>query len=151
MAWRERSAWISLVSTCLIFGIYFWHSAGALHDEVVRARPFLVNFLVAAVAATLINGGLHVVSAITGGIQRADERDAALEARAFRIAYGFLLGTLLCAFSFVALLGAIQSPSAAGTVLLPTFTAATQFALLVCVAAELLRNGMLIAGYRRGG
>lgn len=150
MSWRERSAWISLVSTCAVFGVYFWHVADLMRHETVVARPALVAFLIAGVVVVAINAGLHAVSAFALGMQRPDERDAAIDARATRVAYASLVGTLFTAFAAIALLGTIQTPSIEGKVLLPTFTTATQFVLFLCVACEVLRYALLIVGYRRG-
>jgi len=151
MSWRERSAWISLVSTCVVFGAYFWHVVELMRHETVIARPALVGFLVAGVVVVVINSALHVAAALALGIERADERDAAIDARATRVAYTSLVGTLFFAFATIALLGAIQAPSAEGKVLLPTFTTVTQFVLFMCVGCEVLRYALLIVGYRRGG
>lgn len=151
MSWRERSAWISLLSTSGVFGVYFWHVADLMRQDTVVARPALVAFLLAGVVVVAINAALHAISAFALGIQRSDERDAAIDARATRVAYTSLVGTLFFAFATIALLGAIQTPSAEGKVLLPTFTTATQFVLFMCVACEVLRYALLIIGYRRGG
>lgn len=151
MSWRERSAWISLVSTSVVFGAYFWHVLGLMRHETVIARPALVAFLIAGVVVVAINALLRVVTALALGVERADERDAAIDARATRVAYTSLVGTLFFAFATIALLGALQTPSAEGKVLLPTFTTATQFVLFMCVLCEVLRYALLIVGYRRGG
>ena len=150
MSWRERSAWISLISTCAVFGVYFWYVADLMRHDTVIARPALVAFLVAGVVVVAVNAGLQAISALALGIERADERDAAIDARATRVAYTSLVGTLFFAFATIAFLGAIQTPSAEGKVLLPTFTTVTQFVLLMCVGCEILRSALLIVGYRRG-
>ncbi len=150
MSWRERSAWISLLSTVVIFAVYFWWVAGQFGAEVTRARPLLLAFLAAGIIYSVIVIALQLASGLVFGLQAADERDNAIAAKAARIAYYFLLTCIYTGFTGIALLAAIQAPSAQGTVLLPTFSFVTQAVLFLCISAEVLRCTVTVVCYRRG-
>jgi hypothetical protein len=149
MGWRERSAWICLVSTCVIFGVYFWFVARTFAHGQAVAQPVLVAFLVACVAFAIVVGSVHALSALLFGMQRADERDAAINASALRVAYYFLIACIFTAFPVVALLGALQPAAPDGRIWVPGFSITSQVVLFCCVAAEALRFAVQVVAYRR--
>ena len=148
MAWRERSAWICLVSTCVIFGAYFRFVVQTFASGDAVARPTLVAFLLACVVLAAVTAGVHVVSALVFGVQKADERDARIEARAVRVAYYFLIGCAFTAIACMAVLGAVQAPSPHGTIRVPGFSVTLQAVLFACVVAEVLRWMVQVICYR---
>jgi hypothetical protein len=148
MSWRERSAWICLVSTCLIFGVYFRFVVQTFETSDAVARPVLVAFLLACVALAVVTGVVHIVSALVFGVDKADERDAKIEATAVRVAYFFLIGCVFTAIACMAVLGAAQTPSSQGRIWVPGFSLASQAVLFVFVVAEVLRYLVQVIFYR---
>ncbi len=146
----ERTAWIRLASLLLVFVPYFVHVLDVLPRPNGVARPLLVAFVGAAVLHVVLTAALQAVARVAFGRAEPDERDAAIEARSLRVAYFALLATALTAFSIIAMLGVLQRPSDAGTILLPTFSTASQFVVFCIVAAEALRHATQVVSYRVG-
>ena len=148
MSWRERSAWICLVSTCVIFGVYFRFVVQTFASSDAVARPTLVAFLLACVVLGAVTSGVHLVSALVFGGQKADERDVKIEATAVRVAYFFLIGCVFTAIACMAVLSAVQAPSPQGRIWVPDFSVTLQAVLFVFVAAEALRWAVQVTLYR---
>ena len=96
MSFRETSAWITLVSVALCFGIYF----GALATGLVHAPSFNALHLLLACVVGLagLQVGLHALAArLTPASDRAltDEREAMIQMRARSIGYYVLMGGVL--------------------------------------------------------
>jgi lysylphosphatidylglycerol synthetase-like protein (DUF2156 family) len=98
MSYREKSAWISLGSLLIVFGIYFWDVARVLAGRTPLAAPAPLFFsLVAAlIVAELV---LHLVLSIQLPKEARtprDEREWLIELKATRIAFFVLIaGSLL--------------------------------------------------------
>ena len=136
MSFREKSAWISVISMTAIYGYYFW--------SVVHAGPHLGSLHFAGLLATVI--ALIVVQVVlTIAVAIAsprdaqaprDEREKLIELRATRMAYSGLATGIAMACFF----GALDPPIVFNTNAL----------LIVLVTAELLRSGCQIVQYRWG-
>ena len=137
MSFREKSAWISVLSMSGIYSYYFW--------SVIHAGPQAGNFrfgglllgtIVALVAVQVV---LTVAVAIfTPKEAKAprDERDKLIELRAMRVAYaGLATGIALACF-----FGAFNPPLVFNTNAL----------LFILVTAEIMRSACQIIQYRRG-
>ena len=135
MPFREKTAWISLVSMAGIYGAYFW--------SVVQAGPQAADFRFSGLLGTVIaliivqvvlNGFAAIMAPKDANLPR-DERERQIELRATRMAYcGLATGiALACLF------GALDPPI--------VFT--TNSLLMVLVTAELVRSGSQIVQYRR--
>ena len=135
MPFREKSAWISLLSISLIYGVYFW--------SVVHAGPHagfhFGSLLATVIALIVVQIVLHIVVAIAAPKEAKaprDERDKLIELRATRIAYSGLATAIVCACFF----GALDPPIVFNTNAL----------LFILVTAELMRMSCQIIQYRRG-
>ena len=136
MSFREKSAWISLLSMAGIYGYYFW--------TVVRTAPQAGRVDFAAltetiVALTVVQIVLTVAVAIYAPKEAKtppDERERLIGLRATRVAYGALLTSIVCACFF----GAWDPPLVFNTNAL----------LFILVMAEILRSGCQIVQYRHG-
>lgn len=137
MSFREKSAWISLLSMAGVYGFYFWTishapaATGALHYG-----PLLIRTIVLLVVIQII---LNVALAVyrPGEAQAAaDERERLIDLKASRIAYfGLVTGVLVaCVF------GLLTPPT--------LFT--TNSLLFILVVCEVLRAGCQIVFYRLG-
>ena len=134
MSFREKTAWISLVSMGGIYAIYFW--------PVFRSRNLVAaggGLLETVIALTVVQVALTTAVAIFSPKEAKaprDEREKLIDLRATRFAYGVLAGCVACACFF----GGFNPP-----VIFNTNTL-----LFVLVAAEMLRSGCQVVQYRRG-
>jgi uncharacterized membrane protein len=136
MSFREKSAWISMLSISLICGAYFW--------SVIHAGPHagfhFGSLLATVIALVVVQIVLHIVVAIAAPKEAKaprDEREKLIELKATQIAYSGLATAIACACFF----GALDPPIVFNTNAL----------LFVLVAAELMRKSCQIIQYRRGG
>jgi hypothetical protein len=135
MSFREKSAWISLLSMSVIYAVYFW--------SVVHAGPHagfhFGSLLATVIALIVVQVVLHIGVAIAAPKDAKaprDERDKLIELKATRIAYSGLATAIACACFF----GALDPPIVFNTNAL----------LFVLVTAELMRSGCQIIQYRGG-
>jgi hypothetical protein len=137
MSFREKSAWISLVSVFLVFTFYFLHVPWSLTPP---ADPPMFHVLLLSIATLIgIEIAAHVVLALRSPKEARtpkDERERLIDIKAVRIAYYvFVLGVSASVFS--------------------THYGANQFALgygilLAFVIAQLTSYAARIYYYRRG-
>jgi hypothetical protein len=135
MSFREKSAWISVLSMAAIYGYYFW--------SVVRDRPhghFRVGGLLETIVALVI---LQIVLTVAVAIfspkeakAPRDERDKLIELRSIRVAYAGLATAVAMACFF----GAFNPPIIFNTNAL----------LFILVTTEIMRSASQIIQYRRG-
>jgi hypothetical protein len=136
MSFREKSAWISLLSMAGIYGAYFW--------SVVHTRPQTGGFHFAKLMGTIIAlVVVQVVLTIAVAIfapneakAPRDERDKLIELRAMRFAYA----GLATGIAFACFFGAFNPPIVFDTNAL----------LFILVTAEIMRSACQIVQYRRG-
>jgi hypothetical protein len=136
MSFREKSAWISVLSMSGIYGFYFW--------SVIHAGPKAGGFhfgglLQTIIALVVLQVALTIAVAIfTPKEAKAprDERDKLIELRAMRVAYSGLATAVALACFF----GAFNPPI--------VFNANSL--LFILVTAEILRSACQIVQYRRG-
>ena len=134
MSFREKSAWISLLSVSVIYGAYFW--------PIVQRGPhtgaFPVGRLIATVIALIVvQVVLHIAVAIAAPKEAQaprDEREKLIDLKAIRIAYA----GLATGIALICLVGGLDPPVFSANALL--------FAL---VTSELLRSSCQIVQYRR--
>ena len=136
MSFREKSAWISMLSMLGIYGIYFW--------SVIHAGPHPGGFYFGGLLATVI--GLVIVQVVVTVVVAIfsprdakaplDERDKLIELRAIRVAYAGLATSVALACFF----GAFTPPI--------VFDA--NALLFILVAAEIMRSACQVIQYRRG-
>jgi hypothetical protein len=136
MSFREKSAWISMLSMSGIYGFYFW--------SVIHAGPQVGGFhfggLLATVIALVVVQVVLTVAVAIFTPQEAkaprDERDKLIELRAMRVAYAGLATSVALACFF----GAFNPPIVFNTNSL----------LFILVTAEIMRSACQIIQYRRG-
>jgi hypothetical protein len=136
MSFREKGAWISLLSMAGIYGVYFW--------SVIQAGPQVGSFHFGKLLGTIIvlvvvQVALNVAVAIfapTEAKAPPDERDKLIELRAMRVAYAGLATGL----AFACFFGAFNPPIVFNTNAL----------LFILVTAEIMRCACQIVQYRRG-
>jgi hypothetical protein len=135
MPFREKSAWISLLSMSGIYGVYFW---SVIHSGPQPGRLRFGALLETIIALVIVQIGLTIAAAIVTPKEAKaprDERDKLIDLKATRIAYaGLGAGVALACF-----FGAFDPP----------IVLSTNALLFVFVAAEVLRSSCQIIQYRR--
>lgn len=149
MSSTERSAWIRLASLSIVFVPYFVYVLGLFEAEGPVGRAICIAFLAAGLAHGALDALGQTALFFAFGKPMHDERDAAIESMSLRVSYFALIALLLGALSTMAFLGAIERPSAGGTIVLPGFAVTSQFVFLCIVAAEALRHATQVFCYRR--
>ena len=139
MSFREKSAWISLLSILVSFGYYFTALGRSLYDGQGPARYFVGVLVACIIGQVAMQVVLHIVAAVQAPKEaRAakDERERLIELKSLRIAfYVLVVGVLLVAGSMHV---------GAGKVLMANGI------LLALVLAELVRCSGQIVYFRRG-
>jgi hypothetical protein len=134
MSFREKTAWISLLSMAGIYGVYFW-------SVVTRAPVFgvlrlgLAETIVLLAAVQVV---LTVAAALFSGKDAKaprDERDRLIGLQATRVAYAGLATSVVVACYFAAFN--------------PPILFNTNALLFVLVSAEMLRMACQVIQYRR--
>ncbi len=136
MSFREKSAWISILSISVIYGFYFW--------SVIHAGPKAGGFhfgglLMTVIALVVLEVVLHIAAAIFNPKEAQaprDERDKLIELRSMRVAYS----GLATGIAFACFFGAFTPPIIFNTNAL----------LFILVTAEILRYACQVIQYRRG-
>lgn len=136
MPFREKTAWISLLSTAGIYAVYFWSVA---HGGPQGGGDFFGGLLGTIIALVVVQVALTAAAAVlTPNDAKAprDEREKLIELKATRVAYAGLATSVAMACFF----GAFKPPI--------IFNANSLLFLLV--TAEILRSGCQVIQYRRG-
>jgi len=136
MSFREKAAWISLLSMAGIYGFYFWSILRTgPHGGHVHSAGLLGTIIALVFVQTVLMIAISIFSPKEAKAPR-DERDKLIELRATRFAYA----GLATAIAFAIFFGAFDPPI--------VFNANSL--LLVLVVAEVMRSGSQILQYRRG-
>lgn len=136
MSFREKSAWISLLSMSGIYGFYFWSVVDfGPHGGGFHFGGLLGTIIALVVVQVVLTAGVAIFKPREAKAPR-DERDKLIELRAMRVAYsGLATGIALACF-----FGAFDPPLVFNTNAL----------LFILVTAEIMRSGCQILQYRRG-
>jgi hypothetical protein len=136
MSFREKSAWISVLSMAGIYGAYFW---SIMHAGPHSGGFHLGGLLETIIALVFVQVVLTVSIAIFSPREAKaprDERDKLIELRAMRFAYA----GLATGIAFACFFGAFNPPIVFNTNAL----------LFILVTAEIMRSACQIVQYRRG-
>lgn len=142
MAYREKIAWLTLVSMAIAYTLYFSLLLSWISPDSVEGPPVLQGLMlfgaITLVQAVVVAIGSAVLSirARARGESKPDERDRAIERRGATAGYYVLLAGMI-------LVGVIMPFSD------PRWKI-TNAALLAIVVAETVRLVLVILGYRRG-
>jgi heme/copper-type cytochrome/quinol oxidase subunit 2 len=137
MSFREKSAWIVMLTTLVIYGLYFWkiaQAAAAGDAESFHYGPLLIETVILLVIAQIV---LMVVISIIrpkDARQPRDERERLIELKAVRIAFAVLSVCVLTVCCYAAFY--------------PSSFYTTNALLLSLVLSEIVRNAGQIAYYR---
>jgi hypothetical protein len=143
MSFREKSAWVCLVSTLVVFVPYFLmvaiiDMAGALKMGAIVGLLIAAIFVQGAIAAAAM-----IAVAIHSGADNADERDRAVDLLSFRNGYFVLSVSLVSAICVMV----FAPPAWAAHLTVPL---ASQVFFGCFVAAEVVKYATQVVCYRRG-
>ena len=137
MTFKEKMAWLSVITTIVVWGAYF----GFLLTTA-RHLPGPGQFG-GFIAAVIVQTGLVTVGAIVSAVlsprdagAESDERDKAVSRRAYAFAYPVLLSLIVCVAASMHF-----GMDARGM---------TYEIMASIVIAEIVHYGAQIVGYRRG-
>jgi hypothetical protein len=153
MSFREKTAWISLGVTALVWGGYF----ASVWRELAAPDPSSGDILGLFVRAVILTVVLEVALAIAVAVAApkaanspADERERLIELRSTRIAYGVLsVGAVTVALASPAL--AAAGPHLLNDRLDDTVLITANGILLALIAAEVVKSAAQVFAFRRGG
>ena len=141
MAFREKTAWISLLTTVGVWGGYFWIVGGRQFErgDLAGMATSTVGLFVGAVVAIVV---IQIILAIALAVVARkeadapmDEREQLIDLKAARAGFYALNGAVFCV-SGLWLIGASPLVMANGI-------------LLAMVLAEIVHSGGKIVAYRR--
>ena len=135
MSFREKSAWISLLSMAGIYGFYFWSVIHHRHAGGFQLGGLLETIVALVILQVVLNVAVAIFSPKEAKTPR-DERDKLIELRSMRVAYSGLATAVAMACFF----GAFNPPIVFNTNAL----------LFILVTTELMRAASQIIQYRRG-
>lgn len=155
MSFREKSAWACLVTTLSIYGVYFLSAFHAYDAGPINGMDAILRFAAAVVAQIVVLIVAHVVFAVRSdeptresGSSVPDERDVAIDQKAFRNGYYVLAIAVM--LSILAIIGR-EVITAAGGAEFPLTPYVIGHGLLLCfVIAESVKMGTQVFFYRRG-
>lgn len=134
MAWREKTAWITLLAMIATYGAYFSLISQA-HMSPIAMLELFGGLTVALTICVIVATAVMAVLSGRDARGQPDERDRAVARRGASIAYYVLLVGVIS-------VGVIMPFEEQGWGI-------TNAALLVLVAAEAVRQIVVVASYRR--
>jgi len=135
MSFREKTAWISLISMSAIYAIYFW---SAIHSGPHFGTLHLGGLLETVIALVIVQVALTIVVSIFSPKEAKaprDEREKLIDLKATRTAYA----GLATGIAFACFFGGFNPPI--------VFNA--NALLFILVVSEILRSACQIIQYRR--
>lgn len=136
MSFREKLAWICLVTTILVFVPYFAYVFSLFASGEPKLGAVLQAFVIAVVIQIVLSVVANIVIvAFRSRVEPPDERDRAIDFRSLKISYYVLAVSVFLAIGCV-------------LVYSPLFI--SQMLLLCFVAAEVTRYSTQAFCYRRG-
>ena len=148
MSFREKSACRSLAVMFVVYVLYFVHVFRLFGRGEIKGGVLLGQFISAVVFQVFLVIIVQIVIAIQSRQQLADERDRAIEATSYKIAYVALISSF-----FVVLPGAISLVFALKPALVSSLVGLpvlSQLLLLCFVTAEAMKYCAQIVCYRWG-
>jgi hypothetical protein len=134
MPFREKTAWIAVVSMTVIYAFYFW--SVIRHEPSTRFPYFgLLETVIALVVVQIVLITVAAIFSPRDAKAPRDEREKLIELRAARVAYS----GLATGVAFACFFGALNPPIIFNTNAL----------LFILVTTEIMRCSCLIIQYRR--
>lgn len=150
MSNREKAAWVSLITTTVIWGYYFFRLGYRLNEGTARVEPFIGLFTLCVIVSIIASIVISIAFAVMGQKldDPADERDQLIELKATKAAYALLsCGALFASVATPFVVGYIGrlfdgNPSAGVALILGNGV------LAAFLLAEVMKSGGQILLYR---
>lgn len=144
----RKSAWASLAVMLVVFVPYFVHVFRLFGRGELKGGAVLGQFISAVLFQILLLIVVHIAIAIQSRQEQTDERDRAIEATSYKIAYLALISSFFVAIpSAISLVFALNPALVSSLVGLPFLS---QLLLLCFVTAEAMKYCAQIVCYRWG-
>jgi len=148
ISFREKSAWASLVVMLVVYVPYFVHVFRLFGQGELKGGAVLGQFISAILFQIFLLIAVHIAIAIQSRQQQTAERDRAIEATSYKIAYLALISSFFVAIpSVISLVFALNPALVSSLVGLPFLS---QLLLLCFVMAEAVKYAAQIVRYRWG-
>jgi len=135
MAWREKTAWITLAAMLIAYGVYFTRISTTSLTPLSMLAFFGAVTVIQIMVVIVVTTVLAALSGREAGA-RPDERDRAIARRGAGVAYFVLLVGVI-------LVGVVMPFHDAGWKI-------TNAALFMLVVAETVRLLIIVVSYQRG-
>jgi len=139
MSFREKSAWASIATFLVIFGVYFWEMADVIVAGETETYPYyslLVGFVIASIVVEIILQAIVAARVPDEANAARDEREKLIDLKATYIAF------------YVLVIGALAAAGAIAWDIQPFYTANGLF--LTVVVTEVVKYAGEIVYFRRG-
>jgi hypothetical protein len=148
MSFREVTAWVSFLSTVLVWSPYFAYTFTMSGSAAVPASSVLAGFVLGTIIQALILIVAKIAISVSRKDEPKDERDEAVESKALKIAYFVLVSLGFTLVGAVSIWFLDRSPGSAdgGRAILWI----SQTVLLCFIVAEATRFGSQAIYYRLG-
>ncbi len=134
MCFREKTAWISLISMAGIYGLYFWSLIRSGRTGRGHTSGLLGTIIALVVVQTVLTIAVAIFDPKSAQAPR-DEREKLIELKATRFAYAGLATGIAFAIFFAAFT--------------PPIIFGANSLLFILVVTELMRSSCQIIQYRR--
>lgn len=134
MSFREKTAWISLISMGGIYGLYFWSVMRSGRQSDANVGGLLGTIIALVVVQTVLTIAVAIFAPKEANAP-IDEREKLIELRSTRVAYA----GLATGIAFAVFFAAFSPPIVFGANSL----------LFILVVCELMRSSCQIIQYRR--
>jgi uncharacterized membrane protein (UPF0182 family) len=134
MSFREKTAWISLLSISVIYASYFWSVIHSKSHGGFNFGGLLGTIIALVIVQTVLTIAVAIFAPKEAKAPR-DEREKLIDLKATRFAYAGLATSVACACFFAAFN--------------PPILFNTNALLAILVMAEIMRSGCQIVQYRR--
>jgi len=99
MSFREKSAWITLISVLLCFGVYFGAIiAGSVESHSFAAMHLLLACVAGLIVLRIVLNALAKATTAKDGLAPRDEREELIQGRAHSLGYYLLTALMLTLF-----------------------------------------------------
>ncbi|MFG0294257.1 MAG: hypothetical protein ACF8MJ_14040 [Phycisphaerales bacterium JB050] len=136
VSFEEKSVWVQFVATTVALATYVWIAAAMYMRGVDRLEPYTAVFAVSVVWLIVILIVGHIIAAVTGRQEDADERDRLIGWRSESNS-SWVLGLGVFA-ALACLVGSVPEVLTAHVLLLSLY------------ASQMMQYGFQILYYRRG-
>ncbi|GAC16513.1 hypothetical protein [Aliiglaciecola lipolytica] len=153
MSFKEKSHWISLVSTICIFGYYFYNIVMLAGVPVEEAKDIAKDLLIQAIVlSVLVEIILHTMLAATNhkaAEMGADERDKLFEYRGNQVGYTILVvGVVITLGRIITIEYNPDFADHYSSLQIPLLTA--HLLMFSFILSEVARFAVTLFNYRRG-